>query len=93
MVVPDARDLDRLDAAVSGALGPGRHVAPQRRARSGRTVPAVPAGRRREVSCVIGTRAAAFAPVVELGLVAIWDDGDDLYAEPRAPYPHARRYC
>src|SRR5690606_30259880 len=30
------------------------------------------------------------APVARLGLVAIWDDGDDLYAEPRAPYPHAR---
>ncbi len=37
----------------------------------------------------IGTRAAAFAPVADLGLVAIWDDGDDLHAEPRAPYPHA----
>src|SRR6185295_19003578 len=36
-----------------------------------------------------GTRAAAFAPVADLGLVAIWDDGDDLHAEPRAPYPHA----
>ena len=22
--------------------------------------------------------------------MVIWDDGDDLYAEPRAPYPHAR---
>jgi primosomal protein N' (replication factor Y) len=22
--------------------------------------------------------------------VVIWDDGDDLYAEPRAPYPHTR---
>ena len=38
----------------------------------------------------IGTRAAAFAPVHDLGLVAIWDDGDDLHDEPRAPYPHAR---
>jgi len=38
----------------------------------------------------IGTRAAAFAPVDELGLVMMWDDGDDLYVEPRAPYPHAR---
>ena len=37
-----------------------------------------------------GTRAAAFAPVRDLGLVAVWDDGDDLYAEPRAPYPHTR---
>ncbi len=42
------------------------------------------------VRVVVGTRAAAFAPVHDLGLVAIWDDGDDLHAEPRAPYPHAR---
>jgi primosomal protein N' (replication factor Y) len=27
---------------------------------------------------------------MELGLIAIWDDGDDTYAEPRAPYSHAR---
>lgn len=39
---------------------------------------------------MIGTRAAMFAPVDRLGLVAIWDDGDDLHSEPRAPYPHAR---
>ena len=39
---------------------------------------------------VAGTRAAMFAPVAGLGLVVIWDDGDDLHAEPRAPYPHAR---
>ncbi len=39
---------------------------------------------------MIGTRVAAYAPVADLGLLAIWDDGDDLYAEPRAPYPHAR---
>ena len=41
---------------------------------------------------VIGTRAAAFAPVADLGLVALWDDGDDSYAEPYwyvspSPYP------
>jgi primosomal protein N' (replication factor Y) len=42
------------------------------------------------VKVVVGTRAAAFAPVHDLGLVALWDDGDDLYAEPRAPYPHTR---
>ena len=39
---------------------------------------------------VAGTRAAVFAPVADLGLVAVFDDGDDLLAEPRAPYPHAR---
>ena len=40
---------------------------------------------------MIGTRAAMFAPVADLGLVVVWDDGDDLHAEPRAPYPHVRR--
>ena len=38
----------------------------------------------------MGTRAAMWAPVAKLGLVVIWDDGDDLHAEPRSPYPHAR---
>jgi primosomal protein N' (replication factor Y) (superfamily II helicase) len=28
--------------------------------------------------------------VEKLGLLAVWDDGDDLHAEPRAPYPHVR---
>jgi primosomal protein N' (replication factor Y) len=28
--------------------------------------------------------------VAKLGLVVIWDDGDDLHGEPRSPYPHAR---
>jgi primosomal protein N' (replication factor Y) len=45
---------------------------------------------RGEVRVVIGNRAAAYAPVHDLGLVALWDDGDDLLAEQRAPYPHAR---
>ncbi len=31
-----------------------------------------------------------FAPVRDLGLVVLWDDGDDLHAEPHAPYPNAR---
>ena len=39
---------------------------------------------------VVGTRSAAFAPVVRLGLAVCWDDSDPLHAEPRAPYPHAR---
>ena len=90
LVVPDRRDVERLDAALTAVLGGGHHVAltadagPARRYRE---FLAVARGTRR---IVVGTRAAAFAPVHDLGLVAIWDDGDDLHAEPRAPYPHAR---
>lgn len=39
---------------------------------------------------VVGTRSAIFAPVTDLGLIAVWDDGDDLHSEPRAPYHHVR---
>jgi primosomal protein N' (replication factor Y) (superfamily II helicase) len=90
LCVPDRRDVDRVDAALTRVLGEGRHVvltAGAGPARRYREFLAVSRGARR---VVVGTRAAAFAPVSGLGLVAIWDDGDDLHAEPRAPYPHAR---
>lgn len=38
----------------------------------------------------VGTRAAAFAPVPDLGLMVLWDDGDDRLDERHAPYVHAR---
>jgi primosomal protein N' (replication factor Y) len=90
LVVPDHRDVARVDAALTDRLGPGHHVvltAGAGPARRYREFLALSRGTRR---IVVGTRAAAFAPVHDLGLVAIWDDGDDLHAEPRAPYPHAR---
>ena len=87
---PDGRDAARVDAALTAALGPDRHVvltADLGPAARYRAFLAVLRGR---VQVVVGTGAAAFAPVRDLGLVVCWDDGDDLHAEPRAPYPHAR---
>ena len=90
ILVPDARDLDRADQALATGLGPGGHaclaagLGPAERYRRWLAVS------RGQVRVVAGTRAAMFAPVHDLGLVVIWDDGDDLHAEPRAPYPHAR---
>ncbi|WP_280397031.1 primosomal protein N' [Nocardia carnea] len=89
LMVPDQRDLDRVlrechslvgDAAVglSAGLGPAARY---------RRWLAVLRGTAR---VVVGTRSAVFAPATDLGLIALWDDGDDTYAEPRAPYPHAR---
>jgi primosomal protein N' (replication factor Y) len=90
VIVPDARDLTQLDTALAAQLTPGSHVTlsaqlgPAERYRRWLAVA------RRQVRIVAGTRSAMFAPVAGLGLVIIWDDGDDLHAEPRAPYPHAR---
>ncbi|QYJ05184.1 primosomal protein N' [Nocardioides panacisoli] len=90
LCVPDNRDVDRLDAALRAVVGEDQHVVLRADVGPGpryRDFLAVLRGTRR---IVIGTRSAAFAPVQDLGLVAIWDDGDDLHVEHRAPYPHTR---
>jgi primosomal protein N' (replication factor Y) len=92
VVVADGRDLDRLDTALTAALGGGdRHVALSAALGPAERYRRFLRASREEVQVVIGTRAAAFAPVRDLGLVVIWDDGDDLHAEPRSPYPHTRQ--
>ncbi|GLY96087.1 putative primosomal protein N' [Actinoplanes sp. NBRC 103695] len=90
VLVADARDLERVDLAMTRVLGEGRHVALNAAAGPAERYRRFLAASRHQVPVVVGTRAAMFAPVAEIGLVVIWDDGDDLYAEPRAPYPHAR---
>ncbi|MGW0802981.1 primosomal protein N' family DNA-binding protein [Nonomuraea sp. NPDC002799] len=90
IVVPDGKDVALADSELARLLGPGRHVA--------LTADLGPAERYRrwlkvlrgQVRAVVGTRAAMFAPVADVGLVAVWDDGDDLHAERLAPYPHVR---
>jgi primosomal protein N' (replication factor Y) len=90
LVVPDGRDLDRLRAACVRVLGPTAFVVLSAELGPAARYRAFLAALRGQVRVVIGTRAAAFAPVPDLGLVAVMDDGDDLLSEPRAPYPHAR---
>ncbi len=88
--LPDVRDVARWDAVFAEVLGEGRHVVLTAAQPAERRYRSFLAAARGDVRVVLGTRAAAFAPVADLGLVAMWDDGDDLFAEPRAPYPHAR---
>ena len=90
LCVPDHKDVARVDAALTAVLGAGQHVTLTADAGPAERYRAFLAVSRGAVQVVVGTRGAAFAPVRDLGLVAVWDDGDDLYAEPRAPYPHTR---
>jgi primosomal protein N' (replication factor Y) len=86
VVLPDQVDV----SLVAAALGGVEHVVltadlgPRERYRRWLQIAR---GQRR---VVVGTRAAVYAPVTDLGLIVVWDDGDDLHAEPRAPYPHVR---
>jgi len=92
IVVPDQRDVDAVHAAAVGCVDESRVVAlsaglgPSQRYRRWLAV------LRGQARLVIGTRSAVFAPIADLGLVVVWDDGDDNLAEPRAPYPHAVRW-
>ncbi|WP_040160605.1 primosomal protein N' family DNA-binding protein [Nigerium massiliense] len=90
IVVPDADALDRLVEVVEERFGAGSFVTlsadlgPAARYRS------FLAAARGNVRIVLGTRAAVYAPVPDLGLLVVVDDGNDTLSEPRAPYPHAR---
>ena len=90
IIVPDQTDLDRLGEACSETLGATRFAVLVAEAGPAARYRAFLSALRGEVHVVIGNRAAAYAPVHNLGLVALWDDGDDLLAEQRAPYPHSR---
>lgn len=89
LVVPDYRDVARLHSACAELLGDGvvalsADLGPAERYRRWLRV------RRGAARVVVGARAAMFAPVQDPGLFVVWDDGDDLHAEPRSPYPHVR---
>ena len=85
LCVPDRRDVARVDAALTDGPGRGAPRRAHRRRRSGRALPRLP--RRRPAArdrIVVGTRAAAFAPVHDLGLVV------DLGRRRRPPRRAAR---
>ncbi|MFH9724715.1 primosomal protein N' [Streptomyces sp. NPDC017254] len=90
VVVPDGRAAGRVDAALTAVLGEGRHALLTAEAGPEKRYAQWLAVRRGAVRAVVGTRAAMFAPVRDLGLVVIWDDGDGSHSEPHAPQPHAR---
>ncbi|MBC7441652.1 MAG: primosomal protein N' [Ramlibacter sp.] len=90
LVVPDYRDQDQVQAALD-LLAPvgsvsrvdARQPNPDRyRAFLACLTPAP--------RIVLGNRSAVYAPAHELGLIALWDDGDPLHSEPLSPYVHAR---
>ncbi len=90
VVLPDQRDVDQLEAALRELVSAKQitiltaSLGPQARYRRYRSV------LHGQAQLVIGTRSAAFAPMKNLRLAVIKDDGDDNLIDPRAPYVHAR---
>lgn len=89
-VVPTAKNLDLLEAALAERLPADSFVRLSSDSTPHTRYHGFVKARLGQVPVVIGTRAAAYAPVANLGLVVCWDDGDSSLMERRAPYCHAR---
>ncbi|HXR45208.1 MAG TPA: primosomal protein N', partial [Pseudolysinimonas sp.] len=90
LVVPEHREQDQLAAVLAELLPPdplvqldARRPNPERYRGMLRAAGEAPV-------VVLGNRSAVYAPATRLGLIAIWNDGDPLLAEPLTPYVHAR---
>ncbi|MEP6479056.1 MAG: primosomal protein N' [Rhodoglobus sp.] len=90
LAVPDYRDQEQLAAALAAVL-PADRVArldarqsnPDRYRAFLRTLGDVPLA-------ILGNRSVVYAPAAQLGLIAVFDDGDPLHSEPLSPYVHTR---
>ncbi len=90
LVVPDHRDSRQLEAVLAALLPADRIV----RIDASQPDPERYRGLLRAMGeqpvVVLGNRSAVYAPTANLGLLAVWNDGDPLLSEPLAPYVHAR---
>lgn len=90
LVVPDQRGVDKLEKALRKVVAAkqitvlGNATGPQARYR--RYLSALVG----QARIVLGTRSAAFAPVKNLRLALIFDDGNDNLVDNLKPYVHAR---
>lgn len=89
LIAPDYRDIDQLRDALQ-ALGHEQVLRVDSRQSNGERYTSFLRALDDEPRIILGSRAAVYAPAHQLGAVIIWDDGDPVLAEPRAPYVHAR---
>jgi primosomal protein N' (replication factor Y) len=91
LAVPDYRDQHQLEAALRAVLPPERIVHLDAKQSN-------PDRYRAFLACldsgqplaIVGNRSVVYAPAANLGLIAVWDDGDPLHSEPLSPYVHTR---
>lgn len=90
LAVPDFRDVDIVERALASS-GLATFVV--------RTDAALSGAERwknylrilhEPVTVVLGNRSSVYAPVNNLGVIALWDSADESFTEPLAPYAHPR---
>ncbi|CAN5356452.1 primosomal protein N' [soil metagenome] len=90
LAVPDYRDQEQLEAALRAVLPPERIVRLDARQSNPDRYRAFLRCLSEEALVVVGNRSVVYAPAANLGLIAVWDDGDPLHSEPLSPYVHTR---
>ena len=90
LAVPDYRDQEQLEAALTAVLAPelivrldARQSNPDRYRGFLRCLSGGPL-------VIVGNRSVVYAPAQNLGLIIVFDDGDPLHSEPLSPYVHTR---
>jgi primosomal protein N' (replication factor Y) len=90
LAVPDYRDQEQLASALAAILPPERVLRLDARQSNPDRYRAFLRCLRDEPIVIVGNRSVVYAPATNLGLLALWDDGDPLHSEPLGPYVHAR---
>lgn len=90
VVVPTVRDLKSAAARLAEAFGHAAVGTLSADAGQSARYRNFLAALRGQARIMVGTRSAVFAPLHDLGLIVVIDDGNDAHAEPRMPHPHPR---
>lgn len=90
IAVPDYRDQEQLEAALRALAPSGAVASLDARLTNAQRYAAFLSCLGDRPRIIVGNRSVVYAPAARLGLIALFDDGDPLFAEPLAPYAHAR---
>ena len=90
VLVPDAKDCAKVCSAITKVIGAHRMVSLSADKGPGARYTAFLAAVRGQAQVVVGTRAAAYTPVENLGLILVWEEADSSFAEQHFPYPALR---
>lgn len=90
VIAPDFRDLEALRAAVEKSILAANYVDYTTDQTGSKRYSAFLQSLSKGAHLVVGSRSAVYAPLQNLGLIAIFDDGDLNLQDQQSPYAHAR---
>lgn len=90
IAVPDRRDIELLQAVLAEVVDAARIVRLDADQSAPARYRAFLRARTEDGLVIVGTRSVVYAPASRLGLLAMWNDGDQLFREPLSPGVHPR---